>query len=758
MPTGLLEKDARPFWERARLSAVLPVGLIVVVAIVCVMTAVLSSAHRADVFAVEQEHQLFKRALNDRRMQVLREAENVVTSNESVRRMWLDYDGAWVHARVGLRLKTFFEHDYVFVLDQTDRFVYALVGRESVDAASFGNALSELKPAIDDVRGRRPATALSEVEPNEIDANTGVNRPVRTARLQTFFGRPAIVAALGVVPNDDTLALPEGPSAMLLTVSLIDGKFLGDLSIRLKLPALRIVRDGALPRSDEQSIEVLDDEGSSIARFAWVPNKPGSQIVSKVLPFVAVAIAGFLVLAAFVLRYMRRASATIAASQDQLRRLAMHDPLSGLPNRMLFAERLEGLIREVRQNNSAAALLSIDLDHFKDVNDTLGHHVGDALIGAVAQRLCRTLRENDLVSRLGGDEFAVLTTNNTELPALEALADRIIATLSAPYVVSGHTLVIGASIGIVVINKSSRDAADIMRYADMALYRAKNEGRKRACIYDAAMDASLTQRKQLEHDLRGAIERGELAIAYQPLVTPDGQRMIGCEALCRWPHPIRGQVPPIEFIPVAEQSELIIPLGEWVLRRACLDAKAWPEALLAVNVSPIQFRRPDFVDVIERILQETGFDPQRLELEVTESTLLGNVEGATLAMRRLKAMGVKLALDDFGTGYSSLLYLRTFPFDKLKIDRSFVSNIESGADAAAIVHAIVSLGRGLGMKVTAEGVENAEQQLFLRAAGVHSMQGYHFGHPVEASEIAERLSQQPNPRRPAAARVSALAS
>jgi EAL domain-containing protein (putative c-di-GMP-specific phosphodiesterase class I) len=292
----------------------------------------------------------------------------------------------------------------------------------------------------------------------------------------------------------------------------------------------------------------------------------------------------------------------------------------------------------------------------------------------------------------------------------------------------------------------------------MALYRAKNEGRKRACIYDAAMDANLTQRKQLEHDLRVAIERSELSIAYQPLVTPDGQRMIGVEALCRWLHPIRGEVTPGEFIPVAEQSELIIPLGEWVLRRACLDAKAWPETMLAVNVSPIQFRRPDFVDVIERILEETEFDPQRLELEVTESTLLGNVEGATLAMQRLKAMGVKLALDDFGTGYSSLLYLRTFPFDKLKIDRSFVSNIESGADAAAIVHAIVSLGRGLGMRVTAEGVENAEQQLFLRAAGVHSMQGFHFGHPMNVGEISRRLAQQPKARRPAASRVSAVAS
>jgi EAL domain-containing protein (putative c-di-GMP-specific phosphodiesterase class I) len=290
----------------------------------------------------------------------------------------------------------------------------------------------------------------------------------------------------------------------------------------------------------------------------------------------------------------------------------------------------------------------------------------------------------------------------------------------------------------------------------MALYRAKNEGRNRACIYDAAMSADLTQRKQLERDLRSAIEQGNLALAYQPLVSPDGERVIGVEALCRWPHPVRGLVPPSTFITVAEQSELIIPLGEWVLRRACMDGRNWPEVTVAVNVSPLQFRRPDFVEVVQRILNETGFDPKRLELELTESTLLGNVEGAENAMRRLKSLGLKIALDDFGTGYSSLLYLRTFPFDKLKIDRSFVNSIESAADAAAIVHAIISLGRGLGMKVTAEGVENANQQLFLRAAGAHAMQGFLFGRPVDAADITRRLAVQaranaPRPRRQAAA-------
>jgi EAL domain-containing protein (putative c-di-GMP-specific phosphodiesterase class I) len=290
-----------------------------------------------------------------------------------------------------------------------------------------------------------------------------------------------------------------------------------------------------------------------------------------------------------------------------------------------------------------------------------------------------------------------------------------------------------------MIGDNCAGAADIMRYADMALYRAKNEGRNRACLYDAAMDADLSNRKLLEADLREAIENDRLRVLYQPIVNKSGEQMVGVEALCRWTHPTRGEISPVEFIAAAEHSGLIIELGAWVLRRACTDGKAWPGLSVSVNVSPLQFRRSDFVEVVERTLAETKFDPTRLEIELTESVLIGNVDNAEAAMLKIKALGVRLALDDFGTGYSSLLYLRRFPFDKLKIDRSFVLSIEKAADAAAIVHAVVSLGRGLGMKVTAEGVETADQQLFLRAAGVHCMQGYRFGKAMPAADITARL-------------------
>src|SRR6185436_11789621 len=301
-----------------------------------------------------------------------------------------------------------------------------------------------------------------------------------------------------------------------------------------------------------------------------------------------------------------------------------------------FGERLGAVIAGAGTEDGIAAVLAIDLDHFKDINDTLGHHIGDGLIGVVAQRLVHALRHGDLVARLGGDEFAVITTEVADLESLERFAERLIGILRAPYSISGHTLVVGASIGIAVISRSGGDAADIMRRADVALYRAKNEGRSRACIYDADMDADLRERKQLEQDLRGAIAEDGLSVAYQPIMNASGEKIAGVEALCRWNHPTRGSVPPSDFIPIAERSELIIPLGEWVLRKACIEAKPWTGLTVAVNVSPLQFRRQDFVEVVERILAETGLDPKRLELELTESTLLGNVDDAEKAMRHLK--------------------------------------------------------------------------------------------------------------------------
>jgi diguanylate cyclase (GGDEF)-like protein len=742
--------------SRMRRSAVAPIVLIIVFAVICVIVAVQWSAYRADDVALHQERQLFAQAIAQRRTEILRDVESIVASDNAVDRLWRAFDWTWVHNRVGLRLKNSFEQNHVFVVDPSDRFVYAMAGRSSVDPNWFGPATADLAPVIDAVRGRPSPLRTEDIDIARAEAAGSARRPARAARVQMFMGRPAIVAAMAVASGTGRVRLPDGPAPIVVTVTHLQGKFLAAVSRRLELPHLRTT-GLTMPVGQDNTFELYDEPGRPLARFAWTPKRPGAEIIRNVMPFLGIALCAFALLTLLVLRFMRRTEATIAAGEDQLRHLAMHDALSGLPNRTFFGERLADLIEEVRRTGHTAAVLSIDLDRFKEVNDTLGHLIGDALIRTVGQRLARLLRGTDLVARLGGDEFAIITPDVGELGDLQTLADRIITALRAPYAVMGHTITIGASIGITSITRETGEVADIMRRADVALYRAKNEGRNRACIYDEEMDADLRERKEMERDLKDAIEYNDLMIAYQPLVGPSGESVVGVEALCRWHHPTRGEIPPVKFIPVAEHSELIIPLGEWVLRQACLEAKAWPALTLAVNVSPLQFRRPDFVKVVARILTETGFPAERLELELTESTLVGNVEEAGTAMRELKALGVQFALDDFGTGYSSLLYLRTFPFDKLKIDRSFVRNIESAADSAAIVHAVVSLGRGLGMKVTAEGVETAEQHLFLRAAGVHSLQGFRFGRPGTALDITARLLKQADAEPHALAPIASLA-
>ena len=735
-------------WDRARLSVVVPIGVIVAVAIVCIVVAVLSSAQRADQFAIDHDTQLFSGALDDYGKRVLREVDSVASSQGAVDNIRVKFNAAWVEQRAGAWLGAFFNHDYVFVFDGKDNPIYSQARWQPADQSWLERARPDLESVLDYMRGR-DAEMAGSIRLNQSNLTEGGAHP-RAAVFRRVMGQPAVIAAVAVASPDGVPAEIDTAAPIILSVKFINEAALAGIAGQVGLTNLRDAGDAPVPPGDF-TYELTSPHGKMIARFAWTPKQPGAEIVQSVVPFIAVALAGFALLAAFVLRYMRRTAAAIAVGESRLRHLAMHDPLCGLPNRIFFGERLEAVIDEVAICNKPAAVFYIDLDHFKDVNDTLGHPAGDELIRNVTLRLSHTLRGGDLVARLGGDEFAVISSGiGNDAPQMMALAQRIIAAICAPYTVANQNISIGASIGIAVIDKHCAGAADIMRYADVALYRAKNEGRNRACIYDAAMDADLSIRKLLEADLRSAIENDGLRVAYQPIVNNTGEKLVGVEALCRWTHPVRGEISPAEFIAVAEHSGMIVELGAWVLKRALTDGKAWPALTVAVNVSPLQFRRADFADTVERMLAETGFDPARLELELTESVLIGNIDTAEASMLRLKALGIRLALDDFGTGYSSLMYLRRFPFDKLKIDRSFVMSIEKAADAAAIVHAVVSLGRGLGMKVTAEGVETADQQLFLRAAGVHFMQGYRFGKAAPPAEITARIATPVRPIEPAA--------
>jgi diguanylate cyclase len=729
-----IAEDSNPSrWDHARLRLIVPIGVIVILAVVCLLVAVMSSARRANEVSLNREQQQIAAAITARSARLLREAESVAASARAAQAGSAEQDRLRIDRQIGNSLEAFFDADLVLVVNGADKVEYA---RSHISGDLGAIELPAGLPAVLDLMRGRLTEVPERVLP-VVDPHGSAQEGRSAAMIENFLDQPAIVAAVAV-GSDEELAHGNAAAPIVVSVEYIDDDMLNEISERLKLPGLHKIDDPA--RASGQQVTVIADaQGLPIVRLAWTPVRPGGVIAASLLPFIAVVIAGFLLLVGLVMRHIRSTAETISAGETQLRHLALHDPVCGLPNRIYFGERLETVIAEVRRGGPSAAVFYIDLDHFKDVNDTLGHHIGDELILNVTQRLSHVMRGEDLVARLGGDEFAIVTSCASDSYSLQAIAGRIISAVCASYAISGHNIIIGASIGIAVIDRRAGDAADILRYADMALYRAKNEGRNRACIYDAAMDANLSQRKLLEGDLLHAIRNDGLAAAYQPIVNASGDTMVGVEALARWTHPTAGVISPAVFIPIAEHSGLIVELGEFMLRRACLEGRNWPGLTVAVNVSPLQFRRSDFVDVVERILKETDFDANRLELELTESTLLGNMETAELSMLRLKAIGVRFALDDFGTGYSSLLYLRRFPFDKLKIDSSFVRSIETAPDAAAIVHAVVSLGRGLGMRVTAEGVENAEQHLFLRAAGVHSMQGFRFGRPGPAADIGARL-------------------
>ncbi|MGX1101793.1 MULTISPECIES: EAL domain-containing protein [Bradyrhizobium] len=441
-------------------------------------------------------------------------------------------------------------------------------------------------------------------------------------------------------------------------------------------------------------------------------------------------------------------------AESQIAFMARHDALTKLPNRTLLAERIELAVAQVGRG-LGFAVFCLDLDNFKQVNDTLGHPVGDELLCAVADRLNACVREVDTVARLGGDEFAVIQCGVQGGDEAERLARRIVECVGAPYELNGHRVVVGCSVGISMSPGDGTTGEKLLKNADVALYRAKMEGRGTWRFFEPAMDASLQRRRAIELDLREAMAKDEFSLFYQPLYDLHLDRICGFEALLRWHHPKRGLVSPDQFIPIAEEIGLIGPLGEWVLNRACEQATTWPgEMKLAVNVSAVQFRDADFIDVVVNALAASKLSPRRLELEITESVFLANSNETLATLHKLKAQGLRIALDDFGTGYSSLSYLRSFPFDKLKIDKSFVRDATATHGSKSIVRAVISLGRSLGMTTIAEGIETVEQLDHMRAEGCNEAQGFLLSHPVPVTEIAAKILELRNGFKPASVKTA----
>ncbi len=629
---------------------------------------------------------------------------------------------------------SFFGFDGTYVIDRDLR---AISGAPVAEIGKPPSGIGLVMPVASEmylrIEGVKPTTSRRT-------ATVATPRDLAFGRLAFHDGRLFVVVAAPLAPS----SLSErGDWLVAVAYKELTAGVLATISTRHDIATLRLVT--GRPDSHQLQLPVNDIQGRPRAQLSWYPFRPGDVMREKLIPVSLVVLAGAILFSGFVFLHVQRLALDVARSEERTRQLVGHDPLSGLPNRMPFTQRLDQELSRIVRGDEGLAVHFLDLDKFKDVNDTYGHGAGDELIKAVARRLSNLLRGADTLARFGGDEFAIIQTGVRQSEDVEALARRILSDLTVPFDVAGTQVQIGVSIGISLAPDNGMDREQLMRLADTALYQAKNEGRNRYCFFERQMDETLKLRKVVEDDLRNAIVNDELALYYQPQLSADGETIVGVEALIRWPHPKRGMISPAQFIPVAEERGLIIPLGEWVLRRACEDGRRWPGLRVAVNVSPIQFRQKDFVDTVIRIVEETGFDPSRLELELTEGVVVDDADAAEAAMIELRANGIHLALDDFGTGYSSLIYLRRFAFDKIKIDRSFLESMEATGESAILVHSMVHLGRALGLTVTAEGVETVDQHRFLQAVGCHELQGYLFSRPVTAAEIDAKLAMRQGP-------------
>ncbi len=680
-------------------------------------------------------------------------------------------DNAWLDENIGFPLFDLYKAHETYILDGRDRPIYATVERRRAEPSTYARVAPAVDRFVKLARGtlKRPSgrSNLNERLPGSPPAPmTFPPMPGFTTEPTTVFPTvpttASVLHATDLVRVGDRVAFvsvmqmarvapgqaPAAAPPVLVSLRYLDAPFLLEAAKQHQLTGARL-GDSPRARDGEVSTPLLDSDGKPLTQLFWKPTLIGGAVISALL----VPAAGvFLVIALLVLLMALRmrklmlrddeqllelehAHLELKAKEAQAYHLAYHDVLTGLPNRALFNDNADQALIRARHGEPAAILL-LDLDRFKNVNDRFGHLAGDALIQEVGVRLVRVLDHPDAVARLGGDEFAILLQQEDLADGIEHTLDRILEELRRPFEILGNQAHVGVSIGVALAPDYGTDRTDLMRKADIALYRAKDEGRDCYRFFTEAMDETVQLRAVLEADLRAALTSGKgLSVHYQPLIDSDRRKVTGLEALLRWQHPVRGWIGPHLFVPVAEETGLISQLGDWVLGEACEVAREWPNLTIAVNLSPIQFCDEGFAERICALVRASGISPHQIELEVTEGVVLDQNETVRGALKRLRAEGFRIALDDFGTGYSSLSYLRDFEVDKIKIDKSFIQSLGQTMDAAAIVTAVVTLGHAMGLQVTAEGVETADQESFLRSAGCSQLQGFLFSRAVPANRL-----------------------
>lgn len=685
------------------------------------------SAAQVDKVGIDRQATRVVSALSQQLRQISKDQESVGVWDDTLAAVSRrDFD--WLNQNIARRMASFFRHDASYILEADDTPLYAARSGRRVAPTAYEEIAALVSPMLAETRAR---TRLGYLD-----------IPPSIADFVVIDGTPSMVGVFPIVSANGEGERRPGEEPLLISVVKLNlGYELGTLD-RNMLEAGRFTTS---PQDNGLSIfPVSNRSGRIVAFFEWKPYRPGTELLAQTGPAFAVGFAVLGLMVALLLHRLWRSSRALESKRLDAERQATEDPLTHLPNRLSFERQFDEVLRDASPARPPPTLLMLDLDRFKQVNDTLGHHAGDDLIRAVGERLRHIVGPGPILARLGGDEFAILSLDDLNEAEVMEMCRSIIEAIGRPFRIGGNEAFVGVSMGVVMARRQDRNRHELTRRVDIALYEAKSSGRNRAAIYVDSMNELVQTRHSMEAELRLALKAGDqLWVAFQPLFGRGDGEIVGAEALVRWTHPSRGPILPMDFVPIAEGSGLIEALGEVVLRRACQVGARWPGLTMAVNISPVQLRNPTFPDRIFAILAETGMRPQDLEIEITESILLDDELVAFAAIGSFRRAGIKIALDDFGTGYSSLNYLKRYPVDRIKIDRSFVSQLSGASSSIAIVQALLTLARALDIEVTAEGVENDEQYRLLASMGCNTFQGYRFSMPLEAPELERLLDAAP---------------
>ena len=735
-----MKKNPRSSKGRLRflLSVLLPVLMSVVFTFMLVAILIYVSAEKSDEKAADREQSLVRHYLDEQQDILRHHQANVIGWDDALAAVEPPFDKDWVATYLGRELYESAGIDMVFMLDPHMAPVFAMFEGVSITNTNYQRYATEFDPFVQRLREldwQGALTAYTEGKSHVLPA-------IGDAML--LDGRPALVSFMPVASDSGQFRYRPGSEYIHIAVQLLDGELARQVNNALLINAGHFHVKGSTPYPYEISIPITDRFGTVIAEFAWQPGRPGASILSDGLPAMIV---GFVVTLAIVIGLiyrLRRSTRQIEASRAAAQHLAFHDKLTGLANRALFEDRLASAVASVRRGSDGIALLMVDLDRFKQVNDTLGHEAGDDLIRQVAERMRPLVRETDTIARLGGDEFAIIQTDVRSVSDAINTAEHIIRAIAVPFEVAQSQAFVGASIGIALSPGDALSSVELARKADIALYEAKASGRNQSKAFEDRMSEAVRRRQTIEQELREALGDSDgLDVEFVPLIRSDGSQIVGVTAEIVWNHSVLGRIERERFIPVAESCGLTEPLGDFVLQAACRFGAQRPGLRVGVRVYAAQLRNPLFFNKLFNIIDESGMQPEDLELEINENMMSNRETIAAATLRKLSGVGINIALGDFGSGFRALALLQKYMVNRINIDRDFFDQLADSPDPEAITYAVVWLARTFGVEVSAEGVDSIDQKQFLHRMGVMSFQGEVFTPEMQSQMLREALERIP---------------